>query len=75
MYLRWWFLYLQYILPIYSHKVYPSFRIGGGGGEGWASNQIFKEGGKSLKKPQLLEGVAGKEGGDFSQGGRVEIFT
>ena len=55
--------------------MYPSFRIGGGGGEGWASNQIFKEGGKSLKKPQLLEGVAGKEGGDFSQGGRVEIFT
>ena len=38
---------------------------------GWTSNQIFKKGG--LKGPQFLEGVTGKEGGDFFQG--VAIFT
>ena len=38
-----------------------------GGGRGWDSNQVFKKGG--LTGPQLLEGVAGKEGGDFFQGG------
>ena len=35
---------------------------------GWASNQIFKKGG-DLTRPQPLEGVAGKEEGDFFRGG------
>ena len=35
---------------------------------GWASNQIFKKGEEGLTGPQLLEGVAEKEGGDFFQG-------
>ena len=40
---------------------------GGGGGGGWAFNQIFKKG--SLTGPQLLEGVAGKDGVPFFGGG------
>ena len=40
----------------------------GGGGAGWASNQILKrEGG--LIEPQFLEGVAGKEAGNFLRRG------
>ena len=41
------------------------------GGRGWDPNQVFKKGG--LTGPQLLEGVAGKEGVTFSRG--VAIFT
>ena len=39
----------------------------------WASYQIFKKGG-GLTGPLFLEQVAGKEGGDFFQGG-LQFFN
>ena len=47
------------------HSVHPPPPTGGGV---WTSNQIFQKR-RGLTGPQLLEGVAGKEGGDFFQGG------
>ena len=46
------------------HSVNPPFLQGGGGA---LSQPNLKKGG-SLTGPQLLEEVAGKEGGDFFQG-------
>ena len=50
-----------------SNSVYPSLLSAGGGGVQPPTK--FKKGGGGLTGPQILEGVAGKEGGDFFQGG------
>ena len=46
-------------------QIRRKLRIWGGGG--WASDQIFKKGGGSLKGSHFPEGVAGKEGVTFSR--------
>ena len=40
---------------------------------GWTSYQIFKKGG-GLIGPWLWEGVGGKEGGKFFQGGGCNFY-
>ena len=52
--------------------MHPPPLSAGGGGVSLQPN--FQKGGGSLTEPQLLEGVAEKEGGDFFQGG-VAIVT
>ena len=48
----------------------PTFCLGGGGGGGLNLKPNFqKRGGGGLTRPQRLEGVAEKEGGNFFQGG------
>ena len=50
-----------------NHSVHPThFLLGAGGGDE-PRTKFSKRG--SLTEPQLLEGVGGKEGGDFFQGG------
>ena len=46
----------------------------GGEGAGEPLTKFSKRGG-TLKAPQLSEGVAGNEGGEFWGGGGVAIFT
>ena len=55
---------------VFNHSVHPPLSISAGGVE--PSTKFSKRG--SLTGPQLWEGVAGKEGGNFFQGG-VAIFT
>ena len=49
-----------------KHSVHPAPFLQGVGG--WYSDQIFKK--EGLERPQLLEGVAGKEGVTFFREGR-----
>ena len=52
-----------------NHSVHPLPLSAGAGGGGWLNLQPnFQKGGGGLTGPQLLQGVAGKEGGDFFQG-------
>ena len=54
----------------------PRLSAGGGGGGGLSLQPNLKK--EGLTGPQLLEGVAGKEGGDFFRGegeGRGAIVT
>ena len=53
-----------------QHNVrFPPLSWGVGGGGGGLNLQIFKKGGGGLTRPQLLEGIAGKEGVTFFRGG------
>ena len=62
---------LNIIKNFIHHSVHPPFCRGGD----LASNQIFKKWGGGLMRPQLLERVVGKKGGDFFKGGGGgEIF-
>ena len=61
---------------MYGHSVTPPppNRSAGGGGE--PLTKFSKRGGGGFTRPQFLEGVAGKEGGDlFPRGGGVAVFT
>ena len=46
-----------------QHSVHPPPPSASAGGEGWASNQIFKKKGGGLAAPQLLEGSCWERGG------------